>query len=232
MSPDTFVLTNCLGTNVLCDIARQVGVDRFVHVSTDEVYGSRAEGSFSETDILTPSSPYSASKAGSDLIALGYHTSFGLPVSVTRASNNYGAFQYPEKVIPLFITNLLDGRSVPVYGDGSNIRDWLYVDDHCAAIELVRTGGEPGEVYNIGGSAELTNLDLTRRLIELVGVDDSLIEYVEDRLGHDFRYSITIDQVAALGYTPSVTIDQGLERTVAWYRDNEWWWRPRKESAG
>jgi dTDP-glucose 4,6-dehydratase len=234
VGPDAFVRTNCLGTNVLCDIARQIGVERFVHVSTDEVYGSRADGSFSEDDLLAPSSPYSASKAGSDLIALGYQTSFGLPVVVTRAANNYGPFQFPEKIIPLFVTNLFDGLPVGVYGDGGNIRDWLYVDDHCRAVELVREHGQPGQVYNVGGSAELTNLELTRRLVELVGADERLITFVEDRPGHDFRYSITLERIRDLGYEPSLTIDEGLERTVAWYRDNEWWWRPRKvaPSAG
>jgi len=232
VGPDDFVLTNCLGTNVLCDVARLQGVDRFVHVSTDEVYGSRADGSFSEGDVLTPSSPYSASKAGSDLIALGYHTTFGLPVCVTRASNNYGPYQYPEKVIPLFITNLLQGLPVGVYGDGGNIRDWLFVDDHCAAVELVRRHGEPGEIYNVGGSDELTNLELTRRLVALVGADESLITFVTDRLGHDYRYSITLDRIASLGYRPTVTVTDGLERTVAWYRANEWWWGPRRAHSG
>jgi len=226
--PDAFVLTNCLGTNVLCDTAVAIGVERFVHVSTDEVYGSRREGSFSEDDNLTPSSPYSASKAGSDLIALGYHTSFGLPVVVTRAANNYGPYQYPEKVIPLFITNLLDGAKVPVYGNGLNIRDWLHVDDHCAAIDVARNRGVSGEVYNVGGTRELTNLDLTNRLLSLCGADESSIEFVEDRLGHDFRYSITLDKIEAIGWKPSVDVDEGLAATVEWYRENRWWWGPKK----
>jgi len=226
--PDAFVLTNCLGTNVLCDTAVAVGVERFVHVSTDEVYGSRREGSFSEDDNLTPSSPYSASKAGSDLIALGYHTSFGLPVVVTRAANNYGPYQYPEKVIPLFITNLLDGAKVPVYGNGLNIRDWLHVDDHCAAIDVARHRGVSGEVYNVGGTRELTNLDLTNRILSLCGADESSIEFVEDRLGHDFRYSITLDKIEAIGWKPSVDVDDGLAATVEWYRENRWWWGPKK----
>lgn len=228
VDPDAFVRTNCMGTNVLCDVARQVEMERFVHVSTDEVYGSRVEGSFVETDLLEPSSPYSASKAGSDLIALGYHTTFGLNVSVTRASNNYGPFQFPEKVIPLFVTNLMQGRSVPLYGDGSNIRDWLYVDDHCDAVDAVLRRGVAGEIYNVGGTAELTNLELTHRLIELCGADESLIEPVEDRLGHDQRYSISLDRIAELGWQPSMGIDDGLERTVAWYRDNDDWWRSRR----
>jgi dTDP-glucose 4,6-dehydratase len=231
VGPDDFVLTNCLGTNVLCDVARQLGVSRFVHVSTDEVYGSRRQGSFDETDLLTPSSPYSASKAGSDLLALGYHTTFGLPVCVTRASNNYGPYQYPEKIIPLFVTNLIDRRPVGVYGDGANVRDWLYVDDHCAGVELVRAQGEPGRVYNIGGGDSLTNLELTRRLVDLVGADDALITFVDDRLGHDFRYSISWEPIAALGYRPMVDLGEGLARTVDWYRANESWWRPRRQGT-
>ena len=228
VDPDAFVRTNCMGTNVLCDVARQFDIGRFVHVSTDEVYGSRLTGSFSETDVLEPSSPYSASKAASDLIALGYHTTFGLNVSVTRASNNYGPFQYPEKVIPLFVTNLLRGRSVPLYGDGSNIRDWLYVDDHCAAVDVVLRRGAAGEIYNIGGTAELSNLELTGRLLDLCGADSSLVERVADRLGHDQRYSITTDKIAALGWRPEMDITAGLERTVAWYRANEPWWSARR----
>ena len=228
VDPDAFIRTNCMGTNVLCDVARQIELPRFLHVSTDEVYGSRLEGSFVETDLLEPSSPYSASKAGSDLIALGYHTTFGLNVSVTRASNNYGPFQFPEKVIPLFVTNRFQGRSVPLYGDGSNVRDWLYVDDHCAAVDTVLRKGAAGEIYNVGGTAELSNVELTHRLIELCGADESLIERVEDRLGHDQRYSISLDRIAELGWQPQMEIDEGLERTVAWYRDNEDWWRSRR----
>jgi len=228
VDPDAFIKTNCLGTNVLCDIAAKSDVERFVHVSTDEVYGSRVDGSFVETDLLEPSSPYSASKAGSDLIALGYHTTFGLNVSVTRASNNYGPFQYPEKLIPFFVTNLMQGRPVPLYGDGSNVRDWLYVSDHCAAVEVVAQLGEAGEIYNIGGTAELTNRELTWRLLELCGADDSLVEHVVDRLGHDQRYSISLDKIATLGWEPRVSIDDGLERTVGWYRDNTDWWQTRR----
>ncbi|NOX29191.1 MAG: dTDP-glucose 4,6-dehydratase [Actinobacteria bacterium] len=228
VDPDAFIKTNCLGTNVLCDVATKSDVERFVHVSTDEVYGSRIDGSFVETDLLEPSSPYSASKAGSDLIALGYHNTFGLNVSVTRASNNYGPFQYPEKLIPLFVTNLMRGRSVPLYGDGSNIRDWLYVSDHCAAVEAVVQRGEAGEIYNIGGSAELTNRELTWRLLELCDADESLVEHVPDRLGHDQRYSISLDKIASLGWEPQVSVDEGLALTVVWYRDNVDWWQTRR----
>jgi dTDP-glucose 4,6-dehydratase len=226
--PDAFVLTNCLGTNVMCDVARQVGVERFLHVSTDETYGSRPEGSFVESDVLTPSSPYSASKAGSDLIALGYRTTFGLPVVVTRSSNNYGPFQFPEKVIPLFITNLLDGGTVPVYGDGRNVRDWIYVMDNCAGVDTVLREGVDGEIYNIGGGNELPNIELTTMLLELCGRDESAVTYVEDRLGHDFRYSVDCTKARALGWEPATTVADGLARTVSWYRENEAWWRPKK----
>ncbi|MGY9075441.1 MAG: dTDP-glucose 4,6-dehydratase [Acidimicrobiales bacterium] len=226
--PDTFVITNCLGTNVMCDVAHQVGVERFLHISTDETYGSRPEGSFNEEDILTPSSPYSASKAGSDLIALGYGTTFGLPVIVTRSSNNYGPFQFPEKVIPLFISNLLDGGTVPVYGDGMNVRDWIYVMDNCEGVDTVLRQGEIGEIYNLGGGNELPNMELTEMLLALCGRDRNAITYVEDRLGHDFRYSVDCSKARALGWSPDTSVEDGLVRTVDWYRANEAWWRPRK----
>ena len=190
VSPDEFVHTNCGGTNVVCDIARQVEVDRFLHISTDEVYGSIDEGSFTESDVLAPRSPYSASKAGSDLIALAYRDTHGLPVVVTRSSNNFGPYQFPEKVIPLFVTNLLEGVKVPLYGDGLNVRDWCYVGDNCAGVDLALRQGEPGEVYNIGAGNEITNRELTDRILTLLGHDESMIDYVEDRLGHDRRYSI------------------------------------------
>jgi len=226
--PDAFVSTNCLGTNVMCDVASNVGVERFLHVSTDETYGSRVTGSFTEEDVLAPSSPYSASKAGSDLIALGYRTTFGLPVVVTRSSNNYGPYQFPEKVIPLFITNLLDGLTVPVYGDGTNVRDWIFVMDNCAGVDAVLRRGEVGEIYNIGGGNELTNLQLTRILVELCGRDESAISYVKDRLGHDFRYSVDCSKARALGWEPTIDVSDGLSETVAWYREHDAWWRTRK----
>jgi dTDP-glucose 4,6-dehydratase len=232
VNPDEFVLTNCQGTNVVCDLARQLGLSRVVHVSTDEVYGSVEEGSSLEGDLLVPRSPYSASKAGSDLIALSYQTTYGLPIMVTRASNNYGPNQFPEKVIPLFVTNLFDGLRVPLYGDGLNVRDWLYVADHCTGVDLVLRRGEVGEVYNIGGGNEVTNLHLTHRLIELCGRDERAIEYVEDRLGHDRRYSVDCGKLRALGWSPSRDFDEGLEATVAWYRDNRWWWEPLRARAG
>lgn len=228
-SPDEFVHTNCDGTNVMCDVARRVGVDRFVHISTDEVYGSIEKGSFTESDRLTPRSPYSASKAGSDLIALSYHTTYGLPVLVTRSSNNFGPYQFPEKVIPLFVTNLLEGKKVPLYGDGMNVRDWCYVEDNCAGVDLVLRRGVVGEVYNIGGGNEIPNRELTDTILQILGLDESMIEYVEDRLGHDRRYSIDIGKVAALGWTPSREFHEALDTTVAWYRDNAWWWEPLKQ---
>ncbi len=226
VDPDAFVSTNCGGTNVLCDIARQVGVERFLHISTDEVYGSIDEGSFSEADALGPRSPYSAAKAGSDLIALAYHETHGLPVVVTRSSNNFGPNQYPEKVIPLFVTNLLDGRKVPLYGDGLNVRDWCFVDDNCEAVDRVRHQGVTGEIYNIGAGNEITNKDLTLRLLARLGHDESMIEPVQDRLGHDRRYSIDTTKVRALGWSPRHDLDDALDQTVSWYRDNRWWWEP------
>ena len=229
VSPDEFVHTNCDGTNVMCDAARRIGVDRFVHISTDEVYGSIEEGSFSEADPLTPRSPYSASKAGSDLIALSYHATYTLPVIVTRSSNNFGPYQHPEKVIPLFVTNLLENKRVPLYGDGMNVRDWCYVEDNCAGIDLVLRTGTAGEIYNIGAGSEVPNRMLTDTILELLGHDDSMIEYVEDRLGHDRRYSIATDKVRALGWAPAREFREALEETVGWYRDNRWWWEPLKQ---
>jgi dTDP-glucose 4,6-dehydratase len=228
VDPDAFVSTNCSGTNVVCDIARQQEVDRFLHISTDEVYGSIEEGSFVETDPLTPRSPYSAAKAGSDLIALAYHETYGLPVLVTRTSNNFGPNQYPEKVIPLFVTNLLDGKKVPLYGDGLNIRDWCFVDDNCEAVDVVLRQGVVGEIYNIGAGNEITNKELTHRLLERVGADASMIEPVADRLGHDRRYSVDTAKVRSLGWAPRHDLDDALDVTVDWYRDNRWWWEPLK----
>jgi len=227
-SPDQFVRTNCDGTNVLCDVARRLGVQRFLHISTDEVYGSILEGSFAETDPLGPRSPYSASKAASDLIALAYRETYGLPVVVTRSSNNFGPYQYPEKVLPLFITNLLDGQRVPLYGDGMNVRDWCFVEDNCTGIDLVLRQGVDGEIYNIGAGNEMPNRALTDAVLALLGQDDSMIEYVTDRLGHDRRYSIDTAKVAALGWAPAWDFPAALERTVSWYRDHRWWWEPLK----
>jgi dTDP-glucose 4,6-dehydratase len=226
-----FYETNVLGTQQLLESARRAGVERFVHVSTDEVYGSIDEGAWREDHLLEPNSPYSSSKAGSDLAALAYQRTFGLNVMVTRCSNNYGPRQFPEKLIPLFVTNLFDGLKVPLYGDGLNVRDWLFVDDHCRGILRVLEGGRPGEIYNIGGGTEMTNYEITHYLLELCGADESMIEPVDDRLGHDRRYSVDWTKIHdELGYRPEVDFTDGLARTVKWYRENESWWRPIKDS--
>ena len=228
---DDFVNTNCFGTNVVMDTARRLEIDRVVHIGTDEVYGSVETGSSKETDPLEPRSPYSASKAGSDLIALSYHHTHGVPISVTRCTNNFGPYQYPEKAIPLFTTNLLEDQSIPLYGDGLNERDWLYVDDHCAGVHLVLHEGEPGEIYNIGAGNETPNRVLVDKLLGLLGKDESSVQYVEDRLGHDRRYSVDIAKITELGWTRRRTLDEALAETVDWYRANEWWWRPLRERA-
>jgi dTDP-glucose 4,6-dehydratase len=227
-----FVMTNVVGTQTLLDAARRHGTQRFVHVSTDEVYGSISEGSWPETHPLAPNSPYSASKAGSDLVALAYARTHGLDVVVTRCSNNYGPYQFPEKVIPLFVTNLVDGGRVPLYGEGLNVRDWLHVEDHCRGLELVRQGGRAGEVYNIGGGTELTNRELTERLLAALGAGWDRVDHVEDRKGHDLRYSVDITKIATeLGYAPQVPFEQGLADTVQWYLEHRAWWEPLKARA-
>jgi dTDP-glucose 4,6-dehydratase len=227
-----FVQTNVMGTQNLLDAARAGGVDRFVHVSTDEVYGSIAEGSWTEDWPLSPNSPYAASKAGSDLLALAAHRTHGLDVVVTRCSNNYGHYQFPEKVIPLFVTNLIDGLPVPLYGDGGNIRDWLHVDDHCLGIQLALDKGRAREVYHIGGGTELTNRELTERLLAACGADWSMVRPVTDRKGHDRRYSLCIDKISReLGYAPQVDLASGLAATVRWYQENRAWWEPLKARA-
>jgi dTDP-glucose 4,6-dehydratase len=225
---DDFVNTNCFGTNVVMDTARRLEIGRVVHIGTDEVYGSVEVGSSKETDPLEPRSPYSASKAGSDLIALSYFSTHGVPVTVTRCTNNFGPFQFPEKVIPLFSTNLLDGKKVPLYGDGLNERDWLFVDDHCSGVQLVLESGAPGEIYNIGAGNETANRVLVDKLLALLGAGEEMVEYVEDRLGHDRRYSVDIAKITQLGWRKQRTLDEALEETVAWYRDNRWWWEPLK----
>ncbi len=229
LDPDVFVRTNCGGTNVLCDLAAQSGVERFVHISTDEVYGSIEEGSFVETDALSPRSPYSAAKAGSDLIALAYHETYGLPVVVTRSSNQFGPFQFPEKLIPYFVTTLLEGGRVPLYGDGLNVRDWLFVRDNCAGVDLVRRHGEIGQIYNIGAGNERTNREITDTILAALGKDDSDVEYVEDRKGHDRRYSIDVRKVSALGWAPELTFDAAIDETIGWYVDHVDWWKPLRD---
>ncbi len=224
-----FYETNVLGTQQLLESARRAGVERFVHVSTDEVYGSIDEGAWREDHLLEPNSPYSSSKAGSDLAALAYQRTYGLDVMVTRCSNNYGPRQFPEKLIPLFVTNLFDGVRVPLYGDGLNVRDWLFVDDHCRGLLRVLEDGRPGEIYNIGGGTALTNVEITGQLLELCGADETMVQPVDDRLGHDRRYCVDWTKIAdELGYRPEVDFEEGLARTVKWYRENEAWWRPLK----
>ena len=230
LGPMDFLSTNVVGTGVVIDAARRASVPRFIHVSTDEVYGSIAEGFASEDAVLNPSSPYSASKAGSDLVALSFATTFDYPVVVTRCTTNYGPYQVPETVIPLFVTNLLEGASVPLYGDGRNERDWLFVDDHCSAIELLLRIGVAGEVYNIGANQQLSNRDLTSAILELMGADESSVELVADRKGHDLRYAVDSSKIRELGWAPKVDFAEGLERTIEWYRSRTDWWQPLKAS--
>ncbi len=222
-----FILTNVLGTQTVLEAALVNSVGTVVHVSTDEVYGSLDDGSWSESEPLLPNSPYSASKASSDLVARAFYQTYGMDVRVTRCSNNFGTHQYPEKLIPLFITNLIDGLNVPLYGDGLNIRDWLHVEDHCRAIDLVVRHGRAGEIYNVGGGTELTNIDLTRKILRLFGRGDESIERVADRPGHDRRYSVDWSKIRIeLGYQPSRDVEDALPEIVEWYRTNEAWWRP------
>ena len=224
-----FVMTNVVGTQTLLDAAMRHGVSKFVHVSTDEVYGSIESGSWRETEPLMPNSPYSASKASSDLLARAYHRTYGVPVCITRCSNNYGPYQFPEKVIPLFVTNLIDGEHVPLYGEGTNVRDWLHVDDHCRGIHLVLEGGRAGEVYNIGGGTEMTNKELTGLLLEATGAGWERVDRVADRLGHDLRYSVDINKISSeLAYQPQKVFADELGETVEWYRHHREWWEPLK----
>ena len=224
-----FVRTNVLGTQNLLECARHHQIEKFIHISTDEVYGSTITGSFTENNILSPSSPYSASKAGSDLLALSYFTTYKLPVIITRCTNNFGPCQHPEKLIPLFVTNLLEGRKVPVYGTGKNVRDWIHVSDHCQAVEFLIKKGKFGEIYNIGGGNEMTNIEITEKILTLLKKDESLIEYVTDRPGHDYRYSLDCSKLRKMGWSPRFSFEEGLKDTVEWYIRNEWWWRPLKK---
>lgn len=225
-----FVVTNVFGTQTLLDAVRESGVKTYLQVSTDEVYGSISDGSWPETDPLLPNSPYAASKASADLICRSYFKTHGIDIRVTRCSNNYGRNQFPEKVIPLFVTNLIDNKKVPVYGSGLNVRDWLHVDDHCLGIHLALTKGKAGEIYNIGGGTELNNLELTDKILDIMGKGRESIEYVEDRKGHDLRYSVDITKISnELGYAPQVGWEVGLKETINWYQENEAWWRPLKK---
>jgi dTDP-glucose 4,6-dehydratase len=228
--PEAFIVTNMQGTHVLLEAARERGL-RYVQVSTDEVYGSIEEGSFTEESPLAPSSPYSATKTGADLLVASYFHTYGLAATICRGSNNYGPYQYPEKLIPLMILNALAGDRLPVYGDGMNVRNWLYVEDFARGIGHVLAHGRAGETYNCGGPDERDNLSVVRRIIELAGADESLIEFVTDRPGHDRRYSLSCAKLQTLGWAARVRFDEGLERTVDWYRDNGWWWEPIRTGA-
>jgi dTDP-glucose 4,6-dehydratase len=228
LAPDAFIHTDVVGTYILLDEARLLGVNRIHHVSTDEVYGSIPEGFFKEGDPLQPNSPYSASKAGGEMMVRAYHVTYGLHTTVTRGSNTYGPYQYPEKVLPLFITEAIDNRPLPVYGDGMQVRDWLYVDDHASAIDLVLHEGRPGEIYNVGGENERHNIEITRLILKLLGRPESLIRFVADRPGHDRRYALACDKIKALGWQPSGDLETLMEKTVRWYEQNEWWWRKIK----
>ena len=225
LDPDAFVKTNFLGTHILLEAAKKFGIERFLHISTDETYGSIENGKFKEDDILMPNSPYSASKASADLLARSYFKTFSLPVIITRSSNNYGPYQFPEKIIPLFISNISEGKKVPVYGTGKNIRDWIYVLDNCEGLDAVLHNGKIGEIYNIGGGNEKTNLELTKIILNELGKDESHIEYVEDRLGHDLRYALDIEKVSKIGWEPKHTFENAIKKTINWYLENENWWK-------
>ena len=230
--PQDFILTNIVGTQTLLDSCLRSGIARVVHIGTDEVYGSLESGSWTEDSPLLPNSPYAASKASAELLVRAYHRTYGLNVSSTRCSNNYGPFQFPEKMIPLFVTNLIDEMPVPLYGDGLNVRDWLHVEDHCAGVQIVVERGEAGEAYNIGGGTELTNRELTDVILRDMGRDwESWVQYVPDRLGHDRRYSVDDSRLRALGYRPSRAFADGIDETIRWYRDHPEWWRPLKGAA-
>jgi dTDP-glucose 4,6-dehydratase len=228
--PEAFIVTNMQGTHVLLEAARERSL-RYLQVSTDEVYGSIEEGSFTETSPLRPSSPYSATKTGADLLVASYFHTYGLETVICRGSNNYGPYQYPEKMIPLMILNALAGDPLPVYGDGRNVRNWLYVEDFGSGIGHALVHGEPGQVYNCGGPDECENLDVVRRIVELTGADESLIELVTDRPGHDRRYSLSSEKLRGIGWAPAMRFDEGLARTVEWYRDNAWWWQPIRSGS-
>jgi len=229
--PEAFLRTDIMGTHTLLEAVRELGIPRMVQVSTDEVYGSVEVGSCAEDYPLAPSSPYSASKAGGDLQVLAYHHTYGLPVVITRGSNTYGPYQYPEKLIPLFVTNALEGEKLPLYGDGLNVRDWLHVDDHCAGIEFVLKNGEPGQVYNVGGGNERNNLEITRIILDELELAEDSIRRVPDRPGHDRRYSLDCGRLGAMGWRPGVDFETGLRETIRWYRDNPGWWQKIKHQT-
>ncbi len=226
--PDDFIRTDVFGTFVLLEAARKYGVEKFIQISTDEVYGSIEKGSFKETDPLMPSSPYSASKAGADRLAYSYFVTYGVPVIITRCSNNFGPYQFPEKLIPLFVTNALEDKPLPIYGDGKNVRDWIFVEDHCDAIDFLYQHGANGEVYNIGGGNERNNLEITHMILQQLGKPESLMTFVKDRLGHDRRYSLDCTKIRNMGWTPKHTFEQAMQETIHWYVDNRWWWEKLK----
>lgn len=228
MDPKAFLTTAVIGTYTLLEAARRHGIDRYIQISTDEVYGSIEQGSFTEESCFLPNSPYSAAKAGGDQLCRSYWVTYKTPVIVTHSCNFYGPYQYPEKVIPLFITNLLENKKVPLYGDGKNVREWIYTEDHCAAVDTIMHTGTIGDVYNIGTGNELTNEDLTRKILSSLGCGDNMIEYVKDRPGHDRRYSVDANRLRALGWVPRYTFEQGLDATVQWYRDHQGWWKSLK----
>ena len=229
LSAGSFVQTDVFGTYVLLEAVKKIGISRYIHVSTDEVYGSIEKGSFTEESPLHPNSPYAASKSGGDLLVRAYRETYGLPVIITRSSNNYGPYHYPEKVIPLFITNALEGKKLPLYGDGKNVRDWLYVKDNCEAIDLVLQKGQPGEVYNIGGGNERQNIEITKFILKEMGLSEDFIEPVKDRPGHDRRYSLDCSKVKKLGWQPRTNFEEGLRQTIKWYQANQAWWKRIKE---
>jgi dTDP-glucose 4,6-dehydratase len=231
VDPEAFIRTDVFGTYTLLEVARKFSVKKYVQISTDEVYGSIEKGSFSETSNLAPSSPYSASKAAADLLALAYKTTYGLPVLITRGSNTYGPYQHTEKLIPLFITNLMENKKVPLYGDGKNVRDWLYVIDHCSGIDTVLHRRNIGEIYNIGASDERTNLEITHMILGELGMTEDMIEFVKDRLGHDRRYSLNCKKLKALGWKPGYSLEKGLKETVKWYTQNMKWWEKIKSNG-
>lgn len=227
-NPKDFIVTDVEGTYVLLEAAKNYKVKKFIQISTDEVYGTIPKGSFKESDVLTPRNPYSASKAGADRLAYSYFATYGVPVMVTRASNNFGPYQYPEKLIPLFVTNAIDNQALPLYGDGLNVRDWLYVEDHCSALDFLLTHGKEGEVYNVGGGNECTNIEITKKVLALLKKPESLIKPVQDRQGHDRRYSLDCSKLKAMGWKPAANFETELQKTVEWYVHNEAWWRKIK----
>ena len=226
--PDQFIITDIIGTKTLLDVAKENSIKKYIQISTDEVYGSIEQGSFNEDSVLNPSSPYSASKAAADLLVLSYYKTYKMPLIITRSSNNFGPYQYPEKIIPLFITNILEGKKLPIYGDGLNIRDWIYVEDNCEAIDFILHNGNIGEIYNIAANNEMVNIEITKMMLSILNKPETLITYVKDRPAHDRRYSIITNKIRNLGWKPKYIFKEALEKTINWYKENEWWWKKIK----